>query len=129
MAGRNQTGTVTVVTLRLLSAAAKRSVQFNSAFLINSTYPANAWRLRGQWQSSCQCAAVSHCVEDYILSSGSFLPPLWRGLQPRETRAASPSQNKENVLGSRPLLSLRKTQHHYVFSFQLSASDSCSFHC
>lgn len=123
-AGSHQIGTaIVVVTLPLLSvaAAAKRSLQSNSACLINSSFPANARRLQGHCEA-CQCTAVSRWVGDYIVSSGRFFfspCPSSRGLQPWATRAASDPQYKENVLGSCPFLPSLKTQHHFAFSFYL----------
>lgn len=77
-AGSHQVGTaIVVVTLPLLSAAAvavKRSLQSNSARLINSSSPANARRLQGHCEA-CQSTAVSRWVGDYIVSSGRFFSP------------------------------------------------------
>lgn len=71
-AGSHQIGTaIVVVTLPLLSAVAKRSLQSNSARFINSSSPANARRLQGHCEA-CQCTAVSRWVGDYIVSNGRF---------------------------------------------------------
>lgn len=129
-AGSHQIGTaIVVVTLPLLSAAAKRSLQSNSARFINSSSPANARRLQGHCEA-CQCTAVSRWVGDYIVSSGRFfffpLPLSSRGLQPWATRAASDPQYKENVLGSCPFLPSLKTPHHFAMFFLLAPSASCT---
>lgn len=134
MAGRHQVGTVTAVTLPLLSTgAAKRSLKSNSAFLINSSsFAANAGRLRGHCEGHNQPAGVQLRPAAWRITprlAAVSSPPLWRGLQPWATRAAGVPHNTENVLGSCLFLSSRKTQHHHAFSFSLAASDSCSFHC
>lgn len=56
--------------LRLLSAAAvKRSVQSNSAFLITSSFPANARRLRGHSKGNNQPVSVQLCPTAWRITS------------------------------------------------------------